>query len=159
MNIFEQYGIKEVADCTLYSIALNKYNEEIYIPVVYFDTLKVSTLNQTNSSVSAKGGLGNPDLIIWDYGKSIEVELQDALYTPAHQSLMWGGKFGIGKTKVYGAWDPYIYEKDKNGKPIYLKKLVAKALNYDEDGKPADGTIWTYEGGIIAGTPSAKDGW
>lgn len=72
---------------------------------------------------------------------------------------MWGGKFGIGKTKIYGAWDPYIYEKDKNGKPIYLKRLVATASNYDEDGKPADGTIWTYEGGIIAGTPSAEEGW
>ena len=28
MNIFEQYGIKEVADCTLYSIELDENDDE-----------------------------------------------------------------------------------------------------------------------------------
>jgi hypothetical protein len=44
VNIFEQYGIKEVADVTLYAIALDKYDDEVYIPIMYFDTLKISTL-------------------------------------------------------------------------------------------------------------------
>jgi hypothetical protein len=44
--------------------------------------------------------VGNPELIIWDYGKEISLSLEDALYTPASQSLMWGGKFGIKKPKV-----------------------------------------------------------
>ena len=46
-SIFEQYGIKEVADVTIYAIELDKYDNEIYIPVMYLDTLKVSTLEQT----------------------------------------------------------------------------------------------------------------
>jgi hypothetical protein len=46
-NIFEQYGIKEVADVTIYAIELDKYDNEVYIPVMYLDTLKVSTLEQT----------------------------------------------------------------------------------------------------------------
>jgi hypothetical protein len=45
VNIFEQYGIREVANVTLYGITKNKYDEDIYIPVLYFDTLKVSTLD------------------------------------------------------------------------------------------------------------------
>lgn len=83
MNIFEQYGIKEVADVTFYAIELNKYDEEVYVPVLYFDTLKVSNLEQTAESTAAKGGLGNPNLIVWDYGKEITLSLEDALYSPA----------------------------------------------------------------------------
>ena len=30
-NIFEQYGIKEVADCTLYAIELDKYDDEVFL--------------------------------------------------------------------------------------------------------------------------------
>ena len=47
MNLFEQYGIKEVADVTLYAIELDKYDDEVYVPVMYLDTLKVSTIEQT----------------------------------------------------------------------------------------------------------------
>ena len=71
MNIFEQYGIQEVADVTLYSIELDENDDEIYVPILYLDTLKISTLEGTSEQVSARGGLGNPELITWDYGKEI----------------------------------------------------------------------------------------
>ena len=61
---------------------------------------------------------------MWDYGKEISITLEDALYSPASQSLMWGGKFGTKHTKIYGAWNPYIYEKDKLGRNIYMNKTV-----------------------------------
>ena len=83
MNIFEQFGIKEVADVTIYAIDLDKYDDEIYIPIMYLDTLKVSTLEQSASQTSARGGLGNPELIVWDFGKEISLSLQDAVFTPA----------------------------------------------------------------------------
>ena len=83
MNIFEQYGIQEVADVTLYGISYDKYDNEVYIPVMYFDTLKVSTVEQSAQQSSARGGVGNAEHVIWDFGKEITVTLQDALYTPA----------------------------------------------------------------------------
>lgn len=46
-NIFDQYGIKEVADVTLYAIELDENDDEIYIPVLYMDTLKVSTVEES----------------------------------------------------------------------------------------------------------------
>lgn len=125
MNIFEQYGIKEVADVTLYAIELNKYDDEVYVPIMYLDTLKVSTVESTAEQSTARGGLGNPELITWDYGREITLTLEDALFTPASQSMMWGGKFGIKNTKIYGIWNPYIYEKDERGKTIWAKKFVA----------------------------------
>jgi hypothetical protein len=47
MNIFEQYGIKDIADVTLYSINLDENDNEIYIPVLYLDTLKVSNVEES----------------------------------------------------------------------------------------------------------------
>lgn len=122
MNIFDQYGIKEVADVTIYAIDLDKYDDEIYVPIMYLNTLKVSTLEQTASQSSARGGIGNPELIMWDFGKEITVSIQDALFTPASQSLMWGGKYGIKKPKIYGVWNPYIYPVDEFGRQRYLKR-------------------------------------
>lgn len=130
MNIFEQYGIKEIADVVFYAIELNKYDEEVYVPVLYFDTLKVSNLEQTSQQTAAKGGLGNPNLIIWDFGKEINLTLEDALFTPASQSLMWGGKFGTKHSKIKGVWNPFIYPRDRFNKQIYLKEIV---LEHDTD--------------------------
>lgn len=124
MNIFEQYGIQEVADCTLYSIELDENDDEIYVPIMYFDTLKISTLEGTAEQVSARGGLGNPELIVWDYGKEITVTLQDALYTPASQSLTWGGQYKAKNFELYGTFTNYVYPKDKYGRTLY----------YDEKG-------------------------
>lgn len=134
MNIFEQFGIKEVADATLYAIELDKYDDEIYIPIMYFNTLKVSTIEQSASDTSARGGHGNPELITWDFGKEITVNLEDALYTPASQSLMWGGKFSVDKTKIYGVWNPYVYPTDRYGRPIYaVRTVVDDAEKYDDN--------------------------
>lgn len=90
MNLFQQYGIKEVADVVFYSI--NKIgDEEFYTPVLYLDTLKVSTIEKTAQKVSAQGGLGNKKLITWNYGKELTLNLEDALFSPASMSMIWGG--------------------------------------------------------------------
>ena len=93
MNIFDQYGIKEVADVTLYSIhkKTDGSGDVYYVPALYLDTLKVSTVEKTGENTWATGGLGNARLISWDYGKTINVTLEDALCTPASLGLCWGG--------------------------------------------------------------------
>ena len=131
MNIFDQYGIQEVADVTLYSIELDENDDEIYVPILYFDTLKISSLEGTSEQVSARGGLGNPELITWDYGKEITVTLQDALYSPASQSLTWGGRYGTKKFELYGDFVPKIYAKDKYGRTIYLNDDGSAATSTD----------------------------
>jgi hypothetical protein len=61
MNLFEQYGIKEVADVTLYSIHKKQdgSGDLYYMPALYLDTLKVSTVEKTGESTWAEGGIGN----------------------------------------------------------------------------------------------------
>lgn len=46
---FEQYGIKEVADVTVYEIV----SAGVFRPVLYLDTLKISTIEQTAEQTEA----------------------------------------------------------------------------------------------------------
>jgi hypothetical protein len=86
-SILDRYGIKEVADVVFYTI-----NEDGTPgnPVLYLDTLKVSTLEQTAETTYAQGGKGNPRLIGWDFGKEITLSLEDALFSPKSMAVMFG---------------------------------------------------------------------
>lgn len=86
-NILEKYGIKEVADVTFYK--LDDDGVPMY-PVLYLDTLKVSTIEQTAETTDARGGKGNAKLITWDYNKEITVTLEDALFSAKSLAIMFG---------------------------------------------------------------------
>ena len=86
-SILDRYGIKEVADVTFYKINSDGTAGE---PVLYLDTLKVSTIAETAENVDARGGKGNAALISWDYGKEINVTLEDALFSAKSMAIMFG---------------------------------------------------------------------
>ena len=109
---------------------------------MYFDTLKLSSVEQSASSTSAKGGQGNPELITWNFGKEITVNLTDALYTPASLSLLWGGKFGSKNAEINGFWNPIHkekqqteeivnHERNQTDDTIKLLKIARCLKNYD----------------------------
>ena len=143
MNIFEQYGIKEVADVTLYAIELDENDEEIYIPVLYLDTLKISSVEQTAEQTSARGGLGNPHLITWDYGKEITVNLEDALYTPASISMLWGGKYASKSVELWGVFDAH---KEKFS---WAKAILKDFSNFSIEESQIKGTIYKWTVNLI----------
>ena len=143
MNIFEQYGIKEVADVTLYAIELDENDEEIYIPVLYLDTLKISSVEQTAEQTSARGGLGNPHLITWDYGKEITVNLEDALYTPASMSMLWSGKYASKSVELWGVFDAY---KEKFS---WAKAILKDFSNFSIEEDQIKGTIYKWTVNLI----------
>lgn len=88
-NIFEQYGIKEVADVQFEALESDtRLGVSAGDIVMYLDTLKISTIETTASQTEAKGGKGAPPLIIWDFGKEINVSLQDALFTTTSLAVM-----------------------------------------------------------------------
>lgn len=68
-----RYGLKEVADVIFFDI--NDNNR----PVLIFDTLKTSNIENASESTQAMGGQGNPPLISWDYGRTATLTMQDAL--------------------------------------------------------------------------------
>lgn len=125
-NILDRYGIKEVADVTFYN--LDKSTGAPTTPALYLDTLKVSTIEQTAEEAEARGGKGNPPLIIWDYGKEITVTLEDALFSAKSMAIM----FGNGSVKPY------------TDKIMKTERFVAtKAETYVSDGSQAATTDWS----------------
>lgn len=80
------------ATCTVGKMSVHKTKKMTnrYTPVLFLDTLKVSTLEQTAEDSYATGGRGNANLIGWDFGKAITLSIEDALFTPASMSAMFG---------------------------------------------------------------------
>lgn len=147
--------IKEVADCTFYKIDSNGNPAE---PVLYLDTLKVSTIEQTAENVEAKGGKGNASLISWDYGKEITVTLEDALFSAKSMAIMFGnGEVGTSlstlkktiqwtatssSTDATAAGQPSTFEL--NNKTYSIASVGGTDLvNYTE----ANASATTYEAG------------
>ena len=125
-------------------------------PVLYLDSLKVSTVEQTAESVYAQGGKGNPRLIGWDFGKEITLTLEDALFSPKSMAIMFGNgsvasnsSYSIKKTITFtaaaagdatAAGAPTIWT-DANGtpqsiqNPAYYDATGATASTFVKDAK------------------------
>lgn len=59
-------------------------------PVLYFDTLRTSTLEGASTTVYAQGGRGYARLISWDGEKTITFTMEDALLSPESFSILSG---------------------------------------------------------------------
>ena len=168
------------ATCTVGAITVRRTKKSVlhYVPVLFLDTLKVSTLEQTSESTSAQGGHCNAKLITWDYGKTITLSIEDALYTPASMAAIWGGeqgdfKNGVKDTSMIDRFEKITAKRsfiipagNQNGTPSE-GEVSAQAVYYDpktmepfQDGTPiAEGeTIYkftrsvAYDGNSIGNT-------
>ena len=125
-SILDRYGIKEVADVTFYTINSDGSRG---VPALYLDTLKVSTIEQTAETSDARGGKGNPKLVTWDYGKEINVTIEDALFSSKSMAIMFGNGTVANKTGDI-VTKTAVVNIDSNGKlPGYLVADVYDAVS------------------------------
>ena len=136
-NLLDKYGIKEVADVVFYKINPDGSRGA---PVLYLDTLKVSTIEQTAENVAARGGKGNPELIIWDFNKEITLTLQDALFSARSLAMMFGSEEVNATTLVKTLAKDEVtlestkyYFTDMNGKKVELKQPHWYKVTGEED--------------------------
>lgn len=125
------------ATCTVGHFKIRKTEKRVnrYVPVLFLDTLKVSTLEQTAEQTAATGGKGNSQLIIWDYGKEITLTLEDALYSPASMSAMFGASGN--KELVNGVKE--TKKIDRTEKCIAKRSFIVPAGN--SKGVPSEGDM------------------
>lgn len=136
LNIFERYGIKEVANVSLFALADDETNGiQAGDVVLYLDTLKVSTTETTAENVSAQGGWGNPKLVTWDYGKDINVTLEDAVVSWEELRIIQGGQFKHATT------DKPVIVRRTAEKNFKAGETIAFPVETDEKkaGKTIDG--------------------
>ena len=86
--ILDKYAIKEVADVMFYELDSKGAPSA---PVLYLDTLKTSTIEQSSETVDATGGKGNVKLLSWDTNKEITLTLEDAVFSAKSLQIMFGG--------------------------------------------------------------------
>jgi hypothetical protein len=135
-SILDKYGIKEVADVTFYHIGDGGKPD---YPVLFLDTLKVSTIEQTASNTSARGGKGNPELIMWDFGKEITVSITDALFSAKSMAIAFGNGHVANAAAVSstGAGSSYAYMMKtvewtaSSTESAFPSKYVENGISYD----------------------------
>lgn len=84
-----KFGIKEVADVIFFDIATGK-------PVLFFDTLKTSSIENAAESTDATGGRGNAKLITWNYSRTATLQMQDALLSMESMAVLAGTSVKTG---------------------------------------------------------------
>ena len=144
-TILDRYGIKEVADVTFYKLDDNGNPTS---PVLYLDTLKVSNIEQTAENTSARGGKGNAELIMWDYGKEITVTLEDALFSAKSMAIMYGSVDVDGDAIIGTDIGSNTIKKTLRRSQVQSGKYV---LNGVEKTLPTSVTYYDANGTVVSG--------
>lgn len=88
-----KFGVREICDVVLRAKANQKIGNKIFYknePVIYFDTLRTSTLEGAATTVYAQGGRGNTRLIAWEGERTVTFTMEDALISPIGFSILSG---------------------------------------------------------------------
>lgn len=77
-----RFGAREIANVVLKAKAAQKIGNKIFYknePVIYFDTLKTSSMEGAATTVYAQGGRGNARLVAWEGERTVTFTMEDAL--------------------------------------------------------------------------------
>ena len=135
-----KYGIREICDVVLKAKAKTKIGKTTFaegMPVLYFDSLKTSTMEGAATTVYAQGGRGNARLVAWEGERTVTFTMEDALISEMGLSVLTGAGLleadeitdgmKVHATARYGKDDSYdceeaVISSDTNY-PIYVVEL------------------------------------
>lgn len=86
-----RYGVREICEVVFRARAKMQLGSRTFYrndPVIYFDTLKTSSLEGASTTVYATGGRGNARLIAWDGERTLTFNMEDALISPESLSIL-----------------------------------------------------------------------
>ena len=152
-----KFGVREICDVVLKAKTAQKVGNKIFYknePVIYFDTLKTSSMEGAATTVYAQGGRGNSRLVAWEGERTITFTMEDALISPAGFMILSGAglveasdskpikvhhteqtdrtvKEGDGLV-VYLSEKPYFGEAGSTEDYIYVMRLNDRGEVYSE---------------------------
>lgn len=88
-----KFGVREICDVVLKTKTNRKIGNKIFYanePVIYFDSLKTTTLEGSSETVYATGGRGNTNLVSWSGEKTVTFTMEDALISPVSFMILSG---------------------------------------------------------------------
>jgi len=88
-----KFGVREICEVVLKAKAAMKVGNKVFYanePVIYFDTLKTSSMEGAATTVYAQGGRGNARLVAWEGERTITFTMEDALISPEGFMILSG---------------------------------------------------------------------
>ena len=122
-----RFGVREICDVVLRAKATQKIGNKIFYknePVIYFDSLKTSSLEGAATTVYAQGGRGNARLVAWEGERTVTFTMEDALISPAGFMILSGAGLIEASNKA----------------PIYVHSTEQIVLKDASDDEPANFT-------------------
>ena len=86
-----RFGVREICNVVFKATAARTIGSKTFQkgePVLYFDSLKTSSMEQAVTTVYAQGGRGNARLIAWDGEKTLTFTMEDALISPEGLAIL-----------------------------------------------------------------------
>lgn len=126
-----KFGVREICDVVFRAKARQQIGNKIFYknePVIYFDTLKTSSLEGAATTVYAQGGRGNARLVAWEGERTVTFTMEDALISPEGFMILSGA--GLIEAR--------------EGKPIYqhMTETIDRAdVEVSADGENATAVI------------------
>ena len=136
-----KFGVREICDVVLKAKANQKVGNKIFYknePVIYFDTLKTSSLEGAATTVYAQGGRGNSRLIAWEGERTVTFTMEDALISPAGFMILSGAGLieAGGEEKIFvhatETTNKFSLNEGKTELTVYLEE---KPAQYDANNK------------------------
>ena len=145
-----KYGIREICDVVFKAKSKMVVGNKVFYkdePVIYFDSLKTSTLEGAATTVYAQGGRGNSRLIAWEGERTVTFTMEDALISTVGLAILTGADVIEATTgapvivhatetvqaeggKFYVSEKPYMGEEGSKEHFIY-------AMLLDDNGNPS----------------------
>ena len=166
-----KFGVREICDVVLKAKSAQKIGNKIFYknePVIYFDTLKTSSMEGAATTVYAQGGRGNSRLVAWEGERTITFTMEDALISPAGFMILSGAGLieagevdanGVTKTlKVHTTEQTDNVSVSEDG--VVTITLKEKAYNVEDDAEDYVYVMLMDNGEVVSEPfiPSAVNG-
>lgn len=143
----DRFGVVTVMDATI-------YDYEKGTALLTLDTLKISNISAEGQEKQITGGKYADLLLTYNFGRSVTLEFQDALISPASMKQLWGATQSAAN-KAHG----YEVFKDSTAGVVTIAKANAtvlgvtnltQAINYSK-------LEWVQDGAEVEITPATPN--
>jgi hypothetical protein len=153
-----RFGVREICNVVFKAAATRTIGSKTFQkgePVLYFDSLKTSSMEQAVTTVYAQGGRGNSRLIAWDGEKTLTFTMEDALISPEGLAI-------LASARLY---DPHNFKSDgtdnKNTLLLHVSEIIIPGGKVSKAPATKTGKAIAFyaleldENGEIVGSPIA----
>ena len=132
-----KFGVRQCANIVFRAKQATRIGKNTFNPgqpVLYIDTATTSSMEQASTSVYARGGRGNPQLIAWEGEKTLTFTVTDAVISPVSLAMLSGA--GLIK---------------EGGKRVHVHATTATTMTVENNAGTIDLTDALVEFGPLTG--------